>query len=323
MTMSTPHTVALDRAKISPQIPTLAARIVEIARRENYPSGQRLTELALSEALNVSRSPVRKALQYLEVQGMVAPGPRRGFLLAKSAAELGEVELALSGSSDEELYHRIAGGRMRGDWPDVVSESSLMEHHGTTRLQVQKVLHRMAREGMVERRPGRGWAFRPLLNDHESYRQSYRFRMVVEPAAILEPGYQVDLQELKKCRREQEELLAGGIERCTPAELYRAGVHFHETVVAGSGNRFLLDSLRTINQMRRVLEYGVPLDRQRLHRQCREHLVLISLLEQGERMEAAHFMRQHLDGAQASKVGGGFGEVSTGAGNPSPPGETS
>ena len=29
-------------------------------------------------------------------------------------------------------------------------------------------------------------------------------------------------------------LLAGGIERCTPTELFRAGVHFHETVIAGA-----------------------------------------------------------------------------------------
>ena len=38
---------------------------------------------------------------------------------------------------------------------------------------------------MIERKPGPGWAFRPLLTSIESHRQSYRFRMVIEPAAIL------------------------------------------------------------------------------------------------------------------------------------------
>jgi len=61
--------------------------------------------------------------------------------------------------------------------------------------------------------------------------------------------------------------------------------------------------LRTINQMRRVVEYGTRLDRSRLHQQCREHLVLIDLLIKGERMEAAHFLRQHLNGARISKIG--------------------
>jgi DNA-binding GntR family transcriptional regulator len=161
----------------------------------------------------------------------------------------------------------------------------------------------MDRESMVDRKPGRGWIFRPLLTNSESHRESYRYRMIIEPAAILEPGYQVDVVELEKCRREQEELLQGGIERCTPAELYRSGVHFHETVIAGANNRFLLDSLRRINQMRRVVEYGTKLDRSRLHQQCKEHLMLIDLLLKGERMEAAHFLRQHLNGARITKVG--------------------
>jgi DNA-binding GntR family transcriptional regulator len=80
-------------------------------------------------------------------------------------------------------------------------------------------------------------------------------------------------------------------------------VHFHETVVAGAQNRFLLDSLRTINQMRRVVEYGTRLDRSRLHRQCEEHLMLIELLRQGERMEASQFLRQHLNAARITKIG--------------------
>jgi DNA-binding GntR family transcriptional regulator len=186
---------------------------------------------------------------------------------------------------------------------DEVTEADLMTRYGLPRLQVQRILNRMAREGMIDRKPGRGWAFRPLLSNAESHRESYRFRMIIEPAALLEPGYQVDTAELEKCKREQLELLAGGIERCTPAELFRAGVHFHETVIAGAHNQFLLDSLRTLNQMRRVVEYGTRLDRSRLHRQCEEHLLLIDLLLKGERMEASQFLRQHLNTARITKIG--------------------
>ena len=295
--------LSLAPAKVSPLIPTLAMRIVEMIRRESYTIGQRLTELALSEELNVSRSPVRKALQYLETQGVVTSLPRKGYQLAKSADELASIDLSAPETSDEDLYLRIANERIHGNLPEEVHESDLMEQFGTTRLQIQRVLHRMARESMIDRKPGRGWVFRPLLTNSDSHRESYRFRMIIEPSAILEPGYQPDLVELEKCRREQEELLKGGIEKCSPAELFRAGVHLHETVVAGANNRFLLDSLRNINQMRRVVEYGTRLDRSRLHQQCREHLALIDLLVKGERMEAAHFLRQHLNGARISKIG--------------------
>lgn len=287
----------------SPLSPGLAMQIVEMIRREDYPVGHRLTEQALCDELGVSRSPVRKALQYLAATGAVTSEPHRGFQVAKMPSELGHLDLAVDQASEQAVYLQIANDRIHGLLPDEIAETDLMIRYGLTRLQVQRVLNRMARESMIDRKPGRGWIFRPLLSTVESHRESYRFRMIIEPAAMLEPGYQVDLAELEKCRREQLELLDGGIEKCTPAELFRAGVHFHETMIAGAGNRFLLDSLRTINQMRRVVEYGTRLDRSRLHRQCEEHLMLIDLLVKGERMEASQFLRQHLNTARITKIG--------------------
>ena len=276
-------------------------------RREDYPVGHRLTEQILCNELAVSRSPVRKALQYLEAAGAVSSEPNRGFQVARMPAELGELEFVPNPASEEAIYLRIANDRIQGLLPDEISEADLMARYGLARLSVQRILNRMARESMMDRKPGRGWIFRPLLSSVESHRESYRFRMIIEPAAILEPGYQVNLSELEKCRREQIQLLQGGIERCTPAELFRAGVHFHETVIAGAGNQFLLDSLRKVNQMRRVVEYGTRLDRARLHRQCEEHLVLIDLLAKGERMEASQYLRQHLNTARITKIGDAAG----------------
>ncbi|MGC3987404.1 MAG: GntR family transcriptional regulator [Pseudorhodoferax sp.] len=290
-------------SNISPLTPTLARKIIEMIRREGYSVGHRLTEQALCDELAVSRSPVRKALQYLQEVGAVTSEPNKGFQVAKMPAELGELEVVANPASEEVLYMRIANDRIHGDLPEEVAENDLMERYGLARLQVQRILNRMARESMIDRKPGRGWVFRPLLSSVEAHRESYRFRMIIEPAAILEPGYRVDLAELEKCRREQTELLDGGIARCTPTELFRTGVHLHETMIAGAGNAFLLDSLRNLNQMRRVVEYGTRLDRDRLHRQCEEHLVLIDLLVRGERMEASQFLRQHLNTARITKIG--------------------
>ena len=79
--------------------------------------------------------------------------------------------------------------------------------------------------------------------------------------------------------------------------------HLHETIAAGSNNRLILEALRKVNQLRRIVEYGTQLDKQRLHRQCEEHLTLIDLLLKGERMEASHFLRAHLGGANITKLG--------------------
>jgi DNA-binding GntR family transcriptional regulator len=74
---------------VSPLVPTLAGQIIDIIRREGLAVGARLTELALSKELAVSRSPVRKALQFLETVGAVTSTPNKGFQVAQSSADLG------------------------------------------------------------------------------------------------------------------------------------------------------------------------------------------------------------------------------------------
>lgn len=288
---------------VSPLIPKLAAQILEMVQREGLPKGYRLTEQALCDALDVSRSPVRKALQFLESAGVVTSNPNRGFQLAKESHEIKGLDLSETGVPSEDTYMRIASDRIKGYIEQEVTEAELMSRYGLARPQMQRLLNTMAKDGLVDRKPGRGWVFRRMLSSVESHRESYRFRMMLEPAAILEPGYAVDLAELERCRREQQELLDGGIEQCTPAQLFQAGSHFHETVAAGCGNRFVVDALRNVNQMRRIVEYGTLLDRSRLHRQCEEHLQLIELLVRGERMEASLFLRQHLNTARITKLG--------------------
>jgi DNA-binding GntR family transcriptional regulator len=287
--------------------PVLASRLLDLITRGEHEVGDRLTEQSLADELGVSRSPVRKALQFLEQVGALGSNPNRGFYVAKPVAQLRKIKLPTDTESDEALYMRLVEERLKGVVGEEVSEAELMDRYDLTRLQVQRVLNRMARENLIDRKPGRGWIFRPLLDSVSSHRESYRFRMVIEPAAILEPTFRVDRTLFDKVRRQQTQLLDGGIERWTAAERFRAGSEFHEAIVACSGNRFFIDALRNVNQLRRVIEYhsqtGSVQDRERMRRQCEEHLMLLDLLEAGERMEASHALRQHLDVVRAIKTG--------------------
>jgi len=299
-------------SNVSALIPTLARRIIEMIRREGYPVGHRLTEQALCDELDVSRSPVRKALQYLEQLGALGSEPNKGFFVAKDPAGLRRIVLPASEESDEAVYMKILQDRVSKALPDEISESDLMQRHDLTRLQVQRALNRMAREGMADRKPGRGWVFRDVLNTVEAHRESYRFRMIIEPAAMLEPTFRIDKAAFARIRREQRQLLDGGIETWSTSERFRAGCDCHETIMACSHNRFLIEALRGVNQLRRVMEYGkhtdAAEDRARLYRQCEEHLQLLDLLEAGERMEASHLMREHLNVARILKTETSFGQ---------------
>lgn len=289
-------------ANVGKLVPALATRIVTIVSQGEFPVGHRLTEQAMCEVLGVSRSPVRKALQFLEQAGAVYSQPNRGYFVAKTSAELRGILLPVDTESDEATYLQIADDRLNNVLGDEVSEAELMQRYDMSRAKVQRVLNRMSREGIVERKPGRGWIFGEILSTIESYRESYRFRMTIEPAAILEPTFTLDMKGIDRCRKEQNQMLEGGIEKWSRSELFRVGANLHETIVGCSGNRFFIDAARNVNQLRRVFEYKANLDRSRLQQQCEEHLMLLDLLVAGERMEASHFLRQHLNTARVLKL---------------------
>jgi DNA-binding GntR family transcriptional regulator len=133
-----------------------------------------------------------------------------------------------------------------------------------------------------------------MLDSADGLLQTYRFRMALEPAALLEPRYALDREAARECRAVEERMLAGGVERMTTEELYDRGVRFHEVIVAGSRNPFFLDALRRINSVRRLLAYRSSATRGRYYEQARDHLAILDLLEAGRNEAAAERLRAHL-----------------------------
>jgi len=88
----------------------------------------------------------------------------------------------------------------------------------------------------------------------------------------------------------------------TPRELFEANSDFHETLAACSGNRFLLQTVRRLNQLRRLVEYRQAQEKrsQRRHH-AEEHLEILELLLAGERPAAADKLRLHLERATSDK----------------------
>ena len=284
-------------------VPSLANRIIEIICREDYAIGHRLTEKSLVTELGVSRTPVRQALKMLEDRGAVTSMPNVGVSVAADVRKLRTLLHPLDQAPEERAYVRIVDDHLSGALPEEVNEIELMERYELSRLEVQRVLNKLARESFVERKPGFGWKFRPQLGSVSAYEESYRFRMIIEPAALLEPHYKVDRVAFARCRKQQQQILDGGMQKWTRSELFGAGANLHETLVAGAGNTLLLDSIRNVNRLRRHLEFRLKLDRSRLAGQCQEHLQLLDMVESGSRVAAAAFLRDHLDVVKNSKTG--------------------
>lgn len=280
----------------------VAKEIIYLSRLNRYEIGSRLVVTALAEQLSVSRSPVKSALTMLEGMGVVFYEKNKGFFLAKSREELDEYAEKLEGSQQDRLYQQIADLHLAGSLPVDVGEAELMRLLGVGRSALKKCLSRILQEGWVERNAGHGWHFLPVIDSVEAYEESYYFRIVNEPAAILCPSFSPDEDELEKLLTEHSHICQHGYSYLSPQEMYDANTRLHESIMSWSNNRFMLQSLKRLNQLRRLVEYrhADKSDARRL--QSSEHVEILSLIKSMNYLSAASLMKKHIERARKSKV---------------------
>lgn len=277
---------------------SLSTQILALARAEQWANGVHLAAQGLADRLRVSRQPVNEALQLLEEHGVARRERNRGFFLAldhdQIPAHLLEAAEGRDADSTEAIYFRIAEDRLRGTLPESVTEAALRTRYGLGKAQLGAVLNRISQEGWIERKQGYGWTFAAMLTTPDSLLQSYRLRLALEPAALLEPGYRLERTVLERCRAAEIHLLEGGIATDSADRIHNRGVNFHESLVEASGNPFFIDTIRRVNRVRRLLSYRSMQNRARYREHCEQHLHILDLLGKERNEDASRAMREHL-----------------------------
>jgi DNA-binding GntR family transcriptional regulator len=272
-----------------------AARIrALLVQRESRP-GTHLPEIELSRQLRVSRTPVRGALALLADEGLLEFRPGRGFFLRR---QLRDEDRQADGPLDaaaESLSVAIARDRLAAALDDEMSEADLMRRYGVTRATLIRVLRQLADAGMVERKRGHGWSFLPALADASAIRDSYRFRMIVEPAGLLEPGFAPDADWLRSIRARHERLLLPGGERFSAVSFFEMNAEFHEGLARASGNSFLHKAVVQQNKLRRFVNYDWTYGPGRVEESVREHLAILDAVDAGSLAWAAALLRRHIE----------------------------
>jgi DNA-binding GntR family transcriptional regulator len=282
----------------------IAGKIIEYVRVNRLPAGTHLGAQVLAGLFGVSRSPVRAALIQLVGEDIVRSEKNRGFFLAVDGKllERGGLGREAPVQSDDPLYYRLAEDWLGGRFEERVSENELMRHYSVARGQLFRVLQRAADDLWVERLPGHGWRFLAVMVSQQAYETGYRCRMAIEPAALLEPTFLADREVLRELSDRQIFLLKGGLHKLSPSEIFSFNSHFHQTLVSFSNNPFFVDTLKKIDRVRQLLDFrSHRLNRDRLLKQCNEHLEIVGLLEQDENVVAAELLRNHLKEALESK----------------------
>lgn len=287
--------------RISALTERLSQKIVSLIDTGHLAPGAHLSVPRLAEMFDVSRSPVREALVYLEQKGVLQQQLNRGFFVRDDYAPQASEEAETAESGDLPEYYQLAEDWLQDKIDAEVTELFLMKRYNMTKSQLSTVLARGISEGWVERKQGYGWRFLPVAKTKAALEHIFSFRMVIEPMAILEPTFNAPQDKIDEIRRELDMLLDNGIQRLSPRQLQAAGYRFHETIIGFSNNPFFEISLRNVNRMRRLMDYRIMDDRNRYYAEVKDHLRILALIESGQRIEASYLLKQHLAVALENK----------------------
>jgi DNA-binding GntR family transcriptional regulator len=275
----------------------LAGQIAALIGAEGMPADAPLREESLAARFGVSRSPVRAALKLLGRSGHVYHKENAGVFVASGAATRAAFRVPKSAATAEDLYRRVLADRGKRTLGETVSEAELMARYKVQRSLLAKVLMRLNREGLAERRKGHGWQFQPALHTPEEIADSFRFRRMVECAGLTEPGFHADPGELARLRQAHERFLSLAHPERSAADFFSMNLLFHEKLAEWSGNRFVLQSIQQMNLLRKLQEFAsFSEDSEALEQSCQEHLEILDAVAKDDREWAAALMRKHLGG---------------------------
>lgn len=267
----------------------LARRILRSLKEQNAQPGHRLVEMDLCASLGVSRTPVRGALRLLADDGVIATHEGRGYVLAKPVHEAPQE--SNEDAQDERLFAALSEARAKHKLSDQISQQELVRRFNAPLSVVIRVLRHLAELGLVERKPGNGWAF---YSDTSVLNESYAFRRALEPQMLQQPGFRLDRAWAERARAVHEKLRKKAWRPGDGAAFHEINADFHEQLARCSGNRTMLKAIQHQLQLRRFLSGQWDYPMEQVHGAIDDHLEILAALEAGYADKAAALMLHHL-----------------------------
>jgi DNA-binding GntR family transcriptional regulator len=193
----------------------------------------------------------------------------------------------------------IARDRIAGAWPEAVMTADLKRRYRVAPSVLARALAHLVDIGLIEPRKGFGWRFLPGFASPEDRAASYRFRLAVEPAALLEPGYALDPAWIADMRARHEDVLCKPWRDAQAVSFFEMNAAFHTGLVACSGNRHFVQATEQQAKLRRLINYNWGLGEERVRVSAREHLLILDHVAAGDLERAARALVAHLEGTQA------------------------
>jgi DNA-binding GntR family transcriptional regulator len=278
----------------------LAERILGWLRQQESKPGDHVPERLATEAFHVSRTPVRAALALLTERGLLERRDQRGYFVAQG---LENADHAAAETPESVLHDAILRDRFSKRLDAEVTAAHLARRYQASRPLVLRVLGRLQKDGVMERALGQRWVFLPALDSLRSQEDSHRFRLILEPAAFLQPGFALDARRTRDLKTALSALSQQDVRHVDLKRAIETDIAFHEAIADACHNRFLADAIRQQSRLRRFATTSMQVPPARLIESCREHLAILEAAEAGDLPRAAELMREHLAASLRARPG--------------------
>ncbi|OAN81955.1 hypothetical protein A8B78_00185 [Jannaschia sp. EhC01] len=174
---------------------------------------------------------------------------------------------------------------------DVVTERRLAERLSMSRTPIRDALLILEGEGLLIRQGSRGLQVKQMRI--EEYMDALQIRLLLEPpVARMAAGHMPD-KEIDALRAALTDLLEGGGAEADRAMVRAVDEDLHDGLVRAVGNAQLAHIVQTLRRQTQMFDLrAMP---ERLEDTCREHLLLLDAVQEGDGDGAAHAMTAHLE----------------------------
>jgi len=197
-------------------------------------------------------------------------------------------------------YQRIRTSISEGEFVpgQRVTETQLAKWLSVSRTPIREAIQRLEADGLLVHSPRQGLLVREL--EYQEVVELYAMREVLEGTAAALSAQQATLPEI--------EILADIIEseaKLDPPDIQTATKYnkvFHETLHQSAHNRFLIDSIRALDNSMVLLGGTTLVSSERREKAIEEHRAVVSAIQARDADAARDAMARHIREAQRKRL---------------------
>lgn len=256
------------------------------------PIGSNLNSLKIAEELDVSRTPVDRAITRLVGAELVRYDENRQPVVVAlpSKASTNKAAFEFTNQTDR-AYNALLDKIIRRELEpgQTINEAPIAQELRLNRTSIHRAAERLHADGLLLRLPRRGWQI-VCLNQSDAS-EIHLMRQLLEPIVVENVVKHIDQVTLDELMRETDKMLTKG-ENADPLERRLIDLKFHCTLSECSGHRMIAETLAPLF---RKLILTMKLDDRVVSQSYLEHKAILNAIIKRDKKKAVKAMNDHLN----------------------------